>query len=221
MSLTPLRLFFCVALVAACCCGISCASNSTKDANANDDPVGGTTAKGDDGVDRQVSIVRTSTGATVTELYTAKAVVAAVDKSTRAVTLTTPDGRKTSFKAGDEVRNFDQIAVGDRVTAEVWEVLSIHLVGKGSASDSEADAAVAAGRAPKGAKPGGFLVASTEEFATVIAVDPESRQGTLKFPDGKWRSLQVGPNVDLTNVKPGDKVSIRHTEGAVITVEGK
>jgi hypothetical protein len=211
MYLTPLRVFSCIVFV-ACCCGISCASN-------NNDPAAD--KNGDDGIDRQVSIVRTSTGATVTELYTAKAVVAAVDKATRAVTLATPDGQKTTFKAGEEARNFDQIAVGDHVTANIWEVLSIHLVGKGNVSDSEPDAAVAAGRAPKGAKPGGFIMASTEQFATVIAVDPESRQGTLKFPDGKWRSLQVGPNVDLTNVKPGDKVSIRHTEGAAISVEGK
>ena len=218
MYLTPLRLFSCIVMVASCCCGISCASNNTQ---PGADPAGASGASGDDGVDRQVSIVRTSTGATVTEIYTLRAVVAAVDKSTRSVTLAAPDGQKTTFKAGDEARNFDQIAVGDHVTAQIWEVLSMHLTGKGSSSDSEADAAVAAGRTPKGAKPGGFIVASTEEFATVIAVDPESRQGTLKFPDGKWRSLQVGPNVDLTNVKPGDKVSIRHTEGAAISVEGK
>jgi hypothetical protein len=192
-----------------CTCGVSCASN-------NSEP-----AAGGDGTDRQISVVRTSDGATVTELYTAKATVAAVDASTRSVTLAAPDGKKTTFKAGDDVRNFDQIAVGDHVTAQVWEMLAVHLVRAGNPSASDADAALAAGRAPKGAKPGGFVVASTEEFATVIAVDPESRWGTLKFPDGKWRSLQAGENVDLTNVKPGDKVSIRHTEGAAISVEGK
>src|SRR6516165_919506 len=138
MYLTPLRVFSCIVFV-ACCCGISCASN-------NNDPAAD--KNGDDGIDRQVSIVRTSTGATVTELYTAKAVVAAVDKATRAVTLATPDGQKTTFKAGEEARNFDQIAVGDHVTANIWEGLSIHLVGKGNVSDSEPDAAVAAGRAP-------------------------------------------------------------------------
>ncbi|HSZ59500.1 MAG TPA: hypothetical protein VK797_27900 [Tepidisphaeraceae bacterium] len=197
-----------MSMLVFCTCGVSCASN-------NSEPAAG------DGTDRQVSIVRTSDGATVTELYTATATVSDIDRSTRSVTLAAPDGKKTTFKAGDDVRNFDQIAVGDHVTAQVWEVLAVHLVRKGNPSASDADAAVVAARAPKGAKPGGFVVASTEEFATVIAVDPESRWGTLKFPDGKWRSLQAGENVDLTNVKPGDKVSIRHTEGAAISVEGK
>ncbi|HSZ59430.1 MAG TPA: hypothetical protein VK797_27550 [Tepidisphaeraceae bacterium] len=200
--------FASIAFLALCVCGVSCASS---------EPAGETAAP----VDRQLSIARTRDGATFTEVYTMHAIVAAVDKSTRSVTLTGPDGKNATFKAGDEVRNFDQIAVGDRVTAQVWEVLAMHLVRNGNPSDADAAAAVAAARAPKGTKPGGFVVSTTEEFATVIAVDPESRQGTLKFPDGKWRSFQVGDNVDLTGVKPGDKVSIRHTEGAAIDVEAK
>jgi hypothetical protein len=86
---------------------------------------------------------------------------------------------------------------------------------------TQADATVAAARVPKGAKPGGFVVASTEQTATVVALDRDTRQATLQFADGKWRSFQVGENIDLTKVKVGDKVSIRRTEGAAILVQGK
>jgi hypothetical protein len=194
-------------LLSLCAYGMSCSSNNSEPASSAG------------GVDRQVSISRTSDGATVTEIYTTNAVVSAVDKATRSVTLSMPDGQTTTFKAGDEVRNFDQIAAGDKVTAQIWEELAVYLQ-KGNPT-TQAELTLAAARVPKGAKPGGLVVASTEQTATVVALDRDSRQATLQFADGKWRSFQVGENVDLANVKVGDKVSIRHTEGAAILVQGK
>jgi hypothetical protein len=197
-----------IALLALCVCGVSCAHR---------EPAGQTAHPGD----RQLSITRTADGATFTEIYTMHAVVAVVDKSTRSVTLEGPEGKKKTFKAGDDVRNFDQIAVGDRVTAQVWEVLAMYLVRNGNPSDTDAAVALAAARAPKGTKPGGFVVSTTEEFATVIAVAPDRAQGNLKVPDGQGHACQVGDNGGLTGREPGDKVSIRHTAGAAIDVEDK
>jgi hypothetical protein len=201
-----LRFLLSTSLVSLCACGLSC-NNSSEPAG----PAGG--------VDRQISITRSSEGVTVTEIYTTSAVVSALDKGTRSVTLSTPDGQTTTFKAGDEVRNFEQIAVGDKVTTQIWEELAVYLQ-KGNPT-TQAEATLAAARVPKGAKPGGLVVASTEQTATVIALDRDTRQATLQFADGKWRSFQVGPNIDLAKVSVGDKVSIRHTEGAAILVQGK
>ena len=194
-------------VLSVCVCGISC-SNSSQ-------PAGG--AGGD--IDHELSVTRTSDGATITESWTTSAAVSAVDKPSRSVTLSTPDGQTTTFKAGDEVRNFDQLAVGDQVTAQIWQQLAVYLQ-KGDPT-TRAEVALAAARAPKGARPGGFMVASTEQTASVIAIDRDTRQATLQFADGKWRSFQVGENIDLANVKVGDKVSIRHTEGAAILVVPK
>jgi hypothetical protein len=202
-----IRFLLSASLLALCACGASCGNNSQP------------ASEGSNGIDRQVSVTRTSDGATVTEIYTTSAVVSAVDKATRSVTLSTADGRTTTFKAGDEVRNFDQIAVGDRVTAQVWEQSSVFLQ-KGNPT-TQAEATVAAARVPKGAKPGGFVVASTQQTATVVALDLDTRQVTLQFADGKWRSFQVGPNINLAKAKVGDKLSVRHTEGATILVRGK
>ena len=43
------------------------------------------------------------------------ATVQAVDKATRAVTLKGPEGNVRTITAGPEVKNFDQIKVGDQV----------------------------------------------------------------------------------------------------------
>jgi hypothetical protein len=204
---TRVRCVIATGVLSLCVCGISCSNSSA--------PAGGA---GGDG-DRELSNTRTSYGPTVTEICTTSADDSAVDKPSRSVTLSTPDGKSTTFKAGDEVRNFDQIAVGDKVTTQIWQQLAVYL--QNGDPTTRAEVALAAARVPKGAKPGGFMVASTEQTAAVVALDRETRQATLRFADGKWRSFQVGDNVDLANVKVGDQVSIRHTEGAAILVQGK
>lgn len=65
------------------------------------------------------------------------------------------------------------------------------------------------------------MVASTEQTAAVVALYRDTRQATLLFADGKRRAIQAGKNIDLTYVNVGDKVSIRHTEGAAIPVEAE
>jgi len=55
------------------------------------------------------------------------ATVEAVDPATRSVTLKGPKGDLHTIVAGDEVRNFDQIKVGDKVTVKYLESLTIEL----------------------------------------------------------------------------------------------
>jgi hypothetical protein len=51
----------------------------------------------------------------------ASAKVEAVDKATRAVTPSSPTARTRTITAGPEVRNFDQIKVGDTLTIKYLE----------------------------------------------------------------------------------------------------
>ena len=52
------------------------------------------------------------------EIKTGKATVEKVDKDKREVTLKSEDGKETTIKVPETVRNFDQIKVGDIVTAK-------------------------------------------------------------------------------------------------------
>ena len=51
--------------------------------------------------------------------------VVGVDKADRILTLVGPRGNVVDVEAGDEVRNFDQIAVGDKVTATYYESVAV------------------------------------------------------------------------------------------------
>ena len=57
----------------------------------------------------------TTPGFSAVESLTSTATVGAIDYDNRTGTLKLPDGTTAIFKAGEEVRNFDQLKVGDQV----------------------------------------------------------------------------------------------------------
>src|SRR4051812_30040332 len=128
-------------------------------------------------------------GGAVVQTYKETATVTGIDKATRKVTLVTKEGKKTNFKAGPEVANFNQIEVGDQVTATVAGQLVVFVRKPGEAPPEGAAAAV--GLAPLGAKPG-ILLANTEEItAKVNSINLKKREATLDFPDGSSKTFKV------------------------------
>src|SRR5689334_22944593 len=76
---------------------------------------------------RQVSSQHGVPGGEVVDTYKITAKVTDVDHEKRHYTLQTPDGKKTQYKAGPDVVNFDQVRVGDLVKATVTEQLVVRV----------------------------------------------------------------------------------------------
>jgi hypothetical protein len=148
-------------------------------------------------------------GGSVESTYTTSAVVNGLDASTRRITLTNPNGTEATLVAGPEVRNFDQLRVGDKVTATVVERLFIFVRGPGE--EPSVTHKVALARAPKGAKPGALVAESYEVTATVKSLDAANRTAGLQFVDGETLTIKVRPDVDMARYKVGDTVVIRVT----------
>jgi hypothetical protein len=146
------------------------------------------------------------------------AMVEAVDRDKRTVTLKKPDGTIVHVTAPPEMRNFDQVQPGDTVRAEYIGAVAVRVRKPGAAPDAGAISRVTV--APKGEKPAAEMVDVVEMTATVDAIDPVTRTVTLRGPDGKTTTLAVDPSVGrLDEVKPGDEVVIRHTRALAIAVE--
>jgi hypothetical protein len=156
-------------------------------------------------------------GGTIVQTYKVTATVTAVDAGSRKVTLVTPDGKKTIFKAGPEVENFAQIQVGDQVKATVAEQLVVFVRKNGEPPSDGETAAVAL--TPLGAKPGVMMANTVEVTAKIEALDLDHRKATLRFPDGTSQTFSVRKDVDMTKGKIGDDVVIRTTEALAILVE--
>ena len=154
-------------------------------------------------------------GGVFVETSTLTATVKDIDPAKRMVTLTTADGEKDVVHCGPEVRNFEQICVGDRVTVKVIQETVVQMSMDVPAKDS---AAAVVALTPKGAKPGGVVAATMQTTATVTAIDMKNHKATLRFADGTVQTVAVRPDVDLTQHKVGELIYVRVTQAVALSV---
>jgi hypothetical protein len=144
--------------------------------------------------------------------------VVGIDKATRTVTLKGPQGNVVEVVAGDEVRNFDQIKVGDSVVARYAEALTLELR-KTKVAAGEATVREEAGRAKPGERPAVAGARTITVIADVVAVDPENSTISLKGPQGNVVTLDVQNPDQFKVVKVGDQVEATYAEALALSVE--
>jgi hypothetical protein len=156
--------------------------------------------------------------ATLARKVEMSAQVVGIDKATRTLTLKGPKGNVVDVVASDEVKNFDQIGIGDFVVARYAEALTLELkktgAGTGGVSVREG-----AGRAKPGERPAVAGVREVTAVADVTAVDPQKSTITLKGPRGNEVTLAVQNPDQFKVVKKGDKVEVTYTEALALSVE--
>jgi len=144
------------------------------------------------------------------------ATVTAVDKASRTVTLKGPKGNEVDVVAGEQVKNFDQIKVGDQVTAQYQESLTLELKKtKGKLDATEKAGAV---RAAPGERPAGAVGRQVTVLADVVKVDQPNSIISLKGPKGRVVDLKVRNQDHFKVVKVGDQVEAVYTEALAIAV---
>ena len=155
-------------------------------------------------------------GAVLADVIEWSGTVTAVDYTKRTVELKGPAGRVATVNAKN-ARNLDQVKVGDTVKIRYMEEMAIFV----RKADAAPQAAEAKGveLAPKGQKPAGVVVDTTEITANVEAIDYQTRAIALKGPLGNTRIFKVNDAVERFNeIKAGDQVVIRVTEAIALAV---
>lgn len=147
-----------------------------------------------------------------------QAIVAAVDKKNRVVSLRNSDGKVFDVKVGDEVKNFDQIKKGDEVVASYYESLALVLKKPGEATPG-AESRDVLDRAEPGRKPGVVAATETKITATVVGLDKKKGTVTLKGPEGKVVTITAREKRRLAPVKVGDLIEATYTEAMAISVD--
>ncbi len=145
------------------------------------------------------------------------ATITAVDAATREVTLKGPKGREVTLLLGPEVKNFAQMKVGDSVTAEYVEALTLELKKGGKAVVARTEKAGAAAAKP-GEKPAGMAGRQITITADVTAVDPATQTVTLRGPK-QTIDLKISDPEQFKLVKVGDQVEANYAEALAIAVE--
>jgi Cu/Ag efflux protein CusF len=154
-------------------------------------------------------------GESAAELVHATAMVTAIDRSARTVTLKKEDGEEAVINVPADVKAYDRLKVGDRVDIDFYESIGVSLM-------------------PPGAKPsmsertrrsmttaGGVTVKETTVAAQVMSVDPATNKVTFKGPRGKMKTITVqDPQLQqkLPNLKPGQVVQFTFTEATAASI---
>jgi len=151
-----------------------------------------------------------------TRMAEVSAGVVAVNKATRMVTLKGPEGKLFDVLAGDEVRNFDQIKVGDEVVVRYMQALAM-AVRKGGGIRQGTESADAA-RTKPGDKPGAAVARQVSVLADVIDVNEAAKTITLKGPKGNVVELAVQNPDHFKVVKKGDQIEVDYMEAMAVAV---
>ena len=145
------------------------------------------------------------------------ATITAIDAATRALTLKGPEGKEVTLTAGQEVKNFAQMKVGDQVNVEFVEALTLELK-KGSAAPVARTEQAGAAAAKPGERPAGAVGRQVTITAEVMNVDPKTQVVTLRGPQ-RTVDLKVKDPEQFKRVAKGDRVEATYTEALAIAVE--
>jgi len=143
--------------------------------------------------------------------------VVAIDAALRRIELKHANGAITSYKCGPDIRNFDQIKVGDQVKATVVDEVGVYL--KPASQSQSLTATGAAIGARLGTKPGVVSLDTLDLTARITAIDPWKHQVTLLTADGRTRPITVSEYINLADFNVGDEVSVRLTQALAVLVE--
>ena len=168
-------------------------------------------------IEGQPSLGTPEPSAFLLEGATRTAIVESIDPVKRLVTLKSDDGNVRTIHLGKACVNFDQIKVGDKVRATLADSVAI-AIAKGALPPAT-DAGVMMVRAPQGEKPG-VLIAEVEEITGQIkSIDLAKGAVVLALPDGITRTVKVGPEVKIGELKAGEDIHVRATQALAILVE--
>jgi hypothetical protein len=152
----------------------------------------------------------------IMETASAMVTVQSIDAGARTLVLKRADGSTVTFKAGPEIRRFNQIKVGDQIMTTVTDNCTIFVVKEKLTPSAAASQAVV--RTPEGASLGSVIVNAVNIDARVLDVDLDHRTALLQYGPTQARSVNVRPGVDLSQVAVGDTVLVRGTQTISIMV---
>ena len=145
------------------------------------------------------------------------ATISAIDAAKREITLKGPEGKEVTMVAGAEVKNFNQLKVGDKVDIQYVEALVLELKkggGQPVARTQKEDMVTA----KPGATPGAKGARQVTVVGDVINVDPATQTVTLKGPQ-RTAELKVRDPEQFKLISKGDQIEATYTEALAVAVK--
>jgi hypothetical protein len=147
---------------------------------------------------------------------TLRGTVVAVDQDTRTVRIHGEQGNVVTLDVPPSVARFDQVKVGDIVTASYFDVVSVR---PKPAGEPDVDRYLPPITAPTPDTPGAVKVSQRVTTVTITSWDPATRVVTFTGPNGTsyGRHLLETDVSLMEGLKVGDKADVTQTESATFS----
>jgi hypothetical protein len=163
----------------------------------------------------QEAVYQTPNGVAIVDTLTTVATVTAIDAATRKVTMTTPDGKSSTYKAASGI-DLSQFQVGQQIGVEVMDETALSIKNNGTpARDAVATSFATEADGGAGAV---FESEAVEVSAKVIAIDAKAHTVTLQLADGKTKTMKAHGSVDLSGLAVGSTVVVKYAVAVVVAV---
>ena len=149
------------------------------------------------------------------ESVTMRASIEALDKTARTLTLKGPRGNLVTLQAGEDFKRFDQLKVGDVVTATFTLAVAARIRKPGDPQPKEVKESLT----PLTEKVGAKAYAEQTITVSVEEIDRTVPSVTVKTPDGRVLSFRVKNVANLKDLKVGDQVDVTVGLGLLLSVD--
>jgi hypothetical protein len=143
--------------------------------------------------------------------------VVKTDKKTRTITFKNKEG-ESKFVAGPEIKNFDQIKKGDRLSVTYQLAVAIELIktkSDGVRSKVETNT-VTSSKANE--KPSETIANKTTIIADIVEVNREKKLVSVKGPSGKITTVVVKNPALLADVNVGEQVKVIYYDAMAASI---
>src|SRR5688500_10503658 len=113
----------------------------------------------------------------------------------------------------EQSQNLDQVKPDQRYMVIYVAAVGVANEKCGKQSDTNSEEVKVA---PKGAKPGGTVVRTTQLSGVVDSIDYTNRYVAVRGPKGNTVALKAAADVPLEGLSAGDRISVTHTEALAI-----
>jgi hypothetical protein len=145
--------------------------------------------------------------------------VEAIDLPERLVSLSGPGGTAT-ISVAPEVRNLEQVQVGDEVVVSYYEGIAAQMRKRGAPNEGFATSAATV-RAPEGERPARAVGQTIATVVKIESVDTALNTVTFRREDGLVRTLPIQTPEGRSFIRKlarGDEVDVMYTEAMAIEV---
>jgi Cu/Ag efflux protein CusF len=149
------------------------------------------------------------------DVITARARIIAIDKENRIVTLRGPKGNDVAVHADERVQRFNELRIGDVVTATYSEAVAVTVRKPGAAAPPKQAESVVRQADNRGAT----ITKEQTVSVSIHEIDLTAPSVTAEGPQGRQYTFRVKDRSQIQDLKVGDKVDVTYTEALLLRAD--